>query len=150
MGESEITVRLMKVDDFDAVVGLHEKLLSASPREYYAMKFEMLFTSRDYLPASLVAEDADGRVVGFVMGEVFIGEYGIYHDAATLVTLGVDPACQHRGVGRRLVDEFLAHVKSLEVKKIYTLVGLHDADLLRFFSANQFVPSQTISLERSV
>ena len=77
MNESTIKIRLMKADDFDAVVGIDEKVLKTSRPEYYEMKFEKLFKSKDYLPTSLVAEEADGTVVGFVMGELYVGEYGI-------------------------------------------------------------------------
>jgi hypothetical protein len=47
------------------------------------MKFEKLFRSKDYLPASLVVEDKDGKVVGFVMGEIYMGQYGIFTDRRT-------------------------------------------------------------------
>ena len=69
MNESSIKIRLMKADDFEAVVAIDEKVLKASRPEYYEMKFEKLFNSKDYLPASLVAEEEDGTVAGFVMGE---------------------------------------------------------------------------------
>ena len=71
MNENAIKIRLMKADDFDAVVGIDEKILETSRPEYYEVKFEKLFTSKDYLPASLVAENEDRTVVGFVMGEIY-------------------------------------------------------------------------------
>ena len=71
MNEGTIKIRLMQADDFDAVVGIDEKVLKASRPEYYEMKFEKLFHSKDYVPASLVAQQEDGTVVGFVMGELF-------------------------------------------------------------------------------
>ena len=77
MNARTMKIRLMKADDFDAVIRIDEKVLKASRPEYYKLRFEKLFQSKDYLPASLVAEAADGTVVGFVMGELFIGEYGI-------------------------------------------------------------------------
>jgi len=73
------------------VVGIDEKVLKASRPEYYELKFEMLFKSKDYLPASLVAEKDDGTLVGFVMGRIYMGEYGIFQEEATLDTIGVDP-----------------------------------------------------------
>jgi len=79
MNESTIKIRLMKADDFDAVVGIDEKILKASRPKYYKLKFEKLFQSKDYLPTSFVAEEKDGAVVGFVMGELYMGEYGIHH-----------------------------------------------------------------------
>jgi predicted N-acetyltransferase YhbS len=142
MNASTIKIRLMRPEDFDAVVGIDEKVLKAPRPEYYEMKFEKLFRSKDYLPASLVAEDKNGTVVGFVMGEIYMGQYGIFQEAATLDTLGVDPSLQHQGIGD--------HLRKLGVKKINTLVDWNDSKLIHFFSANRFSPSKTINLERSL
>jgi ribosomal protein S18 acetylase RimI-like enzyme len=140
----------MKAEDFDAVVGIDEKVLKAPRPEYYEMKFEKLFKSSDYLPTSLVAEEEDGTVVGFVMGVLYMGEYGIFREEATLDTIGVDPSYQHRGIGNQLIDEFMDHLKNLGVQKINTLVDWNDSKLIHFFSANQFSPSKSINLERSL
>jgi ribosomal protein S18 acetylase RimI-like enzyme len=114
------------------------------------MKFDKLFGSKDYLPASLVAEDENGTVVGFVMGELYMGEYGIFQEQAALDTIGVDPDCRHKGIGEQLINEFMDHLRRVGVKKIYTLVDWNDSNLIRFFSANKFSPSLTINLERSL
>jgi ribosomal protein S18 acetylase RimI-like enzyme len=132
------------------VVGIDEKVLKAPRLEYYEMKFEKLFKSSDYLPTSLVAEEEDGTVVGFVMGVLYMGEYGIFREEATLDTIGVDPSYQHRGIGNQLIDEFMDHLKRLGVQKINTLVDWNDSKLIHFFSANQFSPSKSINLERSL
>ena len=148
MNETAIKIRLMKADDFDAVVGIDEKVFKASRPEYYELKFEMLFSSKDYLPASLVAENEDGTVVGFVMGRIYVGEYGIFQEEATLDTIGVDPSCQHKGIGEQLINEFMDHLREVGVQKINTLVDWNDTRLINFFSSNQFSPSKTINLER--
>ena len=148
MNESTIKIRLMKAEDFDAVVRIDEKVLKSSRPEYYEMKFEKLFESKDYIPASLVAEEEDGTVVGFVMGELFLGEYGIFQEQATLDTIGVDPDCRHKGIGRQLIAEFMDHLRELGVQKVHTLVDWNDSKLIHFFRANEFTPSKTINLER--
>ncbi len=66
MNEGTIKIRLMKADDFDAVVEIDEKVLKASRPEYYELKFEKLFKSKDYLPASLVAEEENGTVSSYI------------------------------------------------------------------------------------
>jgi len=147
MNESPIKIRLMKAEDFDAVVAIDERILQTPRREYYEMKFEKLFKSKDYVPVSFVAEKEDGTTVGFVMGELYMGEYGIQEEA-TLDTIGVDPDYQNKGIGKRLLDEFVDHLRDLGVKKLYTLVNWNDSELIRFFSANQFSPSKIINLER--
>lgn len=148
MTASTIKIRLMKVDDFDAVVAIDQSVLKISRTEYYKMKFEKLFKSKDYLPASLVAEEEDGSAVGFVMGEIYMGEYGLFQEEATMDTIGVDPSHQHRGIGAQLLKEFMSHLKKLGVKKINTLVDWNNSKLIHFFSANHFSPSKTINLER--
>jgi ribosomal protein S18 acetylase RimI-like enzyme len=140
----------MKADDFDAVVGIDEKVLKTARPEYYEMKFEKLFRSKDYIPTSLVAEEEDGKLVGFVMGELFLGEYGIFQEVATLDTIGVDPDCQQKGIGKQLIEELMDHLRELGVQKIHTLVDWNDSRLVEFFRANEFTPSKTINLERSL
>ena len=151
MNDSTIQIRLMTTDDFDAVVKIDEKILKAPRLKYYEMKFDKLFKSKEFLPTSLVAELEDGTVVGFVMGELYIGEYGISEVGATLDTIGVDPDYQRKGIGEQLIDEFMNHLRDLGVKRINTLVDRNDAKLIHFFSANQFSPAESIiSLERSL
>jgi ribosomal protein S18 acetylase RimI-like enzyme len=123
MNESTIRIRLMKADDFDAVVGIDEKILKASRQEYYELKFERLFKSKDY---------------------------GIFQEGATLDTIGVDPSYQHKGIGEQLINEFVDHLRKVGVQKINTLVDWNDSKLIHFFSANKFSPSKTINLERSL
>jgi predicted N-acetyltransferase YhbS len=148
MNEANIKIRLMKADDFDAVVGIDDILFGTSRREYHEMKFDKLFNSKDYLPVSLVAENEEGMVVGFVMGELYMGEYGIFQEAATLDTIGVHPDYQHTGVGRQLINEFIDHLKKVGVQKISTLIDWNYSRMIRFFSENKFSPSKTINLER--
>ena len=150
MNESTIKFRLMNTGDFDAVVRIDEKVFKTSRPDYYELKFEKLFRSKEYLPTSLVAEEGDGTVVGFVMGELYMGEYGIFQEGATLDTIGVDPDHQHKGIGEQLINEFVDHLRKLGVEKINTLVGWNDYKLIHFFSTNQFSPSKTINLERSL
>lgn len=149
MNENAIKIRLMQADDFDAVVEIDGKVLNSSRPQYYELKFEKLFKSKDYLPTSLVAE-ADGTVVGFVMGELYMGEYGIFQEEASLDTIGVDPTYQNKGVGEQLINEFMEHLRQIGVQKVNTLVDWNDSKLIQFFSANQFSPSTTINLERSL
>jgi ribosomal protein S18 acetylase RimI-like enzyme len=149
MNKNAVKIRLMQTDDFAAVIRIDEKVLKAARPEYYTLKFEELVQSTERLPTSLVAEAENGTVVGFVMGELFIGEYGISHEA-TLDTIGVDPDYQHQGVGKQLLKEFMDHLKALGARKICTLVDSNDSIMMHFFSANQFGPSQTINLERSL
>ena len=151
MNESTFKFRLMTADDFDAVVGIDQKILKTSRRKYYELKFDKLFKSKEFLPTSLVAELEDKTVVGFVMGELYIGEYGISQVGATLDTIGVDPDHRRQGIGKQLIDKFIDHLRELGVTKLNTLVDRNDSKLIHFFNANQFSPAESIiNLERSL
>jgi N-acetylglutamate synthase-like GNAT family acetyltransferase len=84
------------------------------------------------------------------MGELYMGEYGIFQEEATLDSIGVDPYQQHKGIGEQLINEFVEHLKKVGVQKLNTLVDWNDSRLIHFFSANQFSPSKTINLERNL
>ena len=146
----KITIRLMEAKDYDAVLKIDEKVNKVSRPEYYKLKFEKLVESKDYVPTSLVAEDEKGKIAGFIMGELFRGEYGISEDRATLDTIGVDPDYQKQGIGKKLIGEFMEHLKTLGVQKVNTLVKWNDAELIPFFSANGFAPSEFINLKKTI
>ena len=49
------------------------------------------------------------------------------------------------------MDDFINHLRELEVKRINTLVEKSDSQLLDYFNANQFSPSKNvINLERNI
>jgi ribosomal protein S18 acetylase RimI-like enzyme len=150
MNDSSIKIRLMKADDFDAVVGIVMKVSSASRRAYYDLKFEKLFRSVDYLPVSLVAEKGDGTLVGFIMGELYQGEDGIFPDEATLDAICVDPDCRHKGIGGQLMMEFSDHLRKVGVQKLNTLADQNNPKIIQFFRANKFSPSKKVNLERNL
>jgi ribosomal protein S18 acetylase RimI-like enzyme len=151
MNDDTIKIRLMYYDDFDAVVRIDEKILKGSRLEYYKHKFERLFDTGEFLPTSLVAENEKETVIGFIMGELYIGEYGISKEGATVDTIGVDPDYRRKGVGKRLLNEFIDHLKELQVQKINTLVDNRDTQLVNYFNKNMFSPSKTIiNLERNI
>jgi ribosomal protein S18 acetylase RimI-like enzyme len=150
MNDSIIRIRLMKADDFDAVLGIAEKVRNFPRREYYNLKFEKLFKSIDYLPVSLVAENEDGTVVGFVVGELYQGEDGIFPKEAILDVISVDPLCRNKGIGEQLIAEFMDHMRKLGVQKLNTLVDANDSKLIHFFSVNKFGPSKNINMERNL
>lgn len=149
MTKIAMKIRLMKVEDFSAVVRIDEKVTKASRAEYYQMKFETAVQSADHVPTSLVAEDKDGKLVGFVIGDLYIGEYGITQRAATLETIGIDPNYQHQGIGEQLINEFMNHLRALGVKKVSTLVDEDNVKMTHFFRTNSFSPSKTINMERN-
>ncbi|MBM3390959.1 MAG: GNAT family N-acetyltransferase [Betaproteobacteria bacterium] len=140
----QVNVRMIRKNDLDGVVAIDKLITGQERREYYQRKLGQALDND--VNASVVAE-VDGRLVGFMMGDIYFGEYGIPDATATIDTLGVHPDFQKHGVASELMDQFLMNMKAANVKKIYTLVNWNDFALESFFSRHKFQPSKRISLE---
>ncbi len=142
----QVNVRMIRGNDLDSVVAIDKLITGQERREYYQRKLEQAVDNRHNVNASLAAE-VGGKMVGFMMGDVFFGEYGIPDASATVDTIGVHPEFQKHGVASELMDQFLMNMKAANVKKIYTLVNWNDFALEGFFARHKFQPSKRISLE---
>ena len=131
------------------MVEINEKVFKHAGPDYYEIKFARALDDEDRLVLSLVAE-VEGKVAGFVMCELFVGEYGIPTTTATLDTIGIHPDSQGKGVGKQLMEEFIGHLRKAGVRKINTPVDWNDWQLIRFFSASGFTPAKTIKIQSSI
>lgn len=146
MGEQKRVLRVLKQEDLDAVVAIDALTTKESRREYYERKFAGILNRNANINTSIVCE-IDGKVVGFMMGYVFFGEFGITDGTATIDTIGVHPDFQKHGVAAEMLDQFMMNMKAAGVKKVYTLVNWDEIGLEKFFSRNKFVPSKRVNLE---
>ena len=89
-------------------------------------------------PFSCLVAEFEGKVIGFVVGEVSGWGFGVPDTIGWISTIGVDPAYQHKGVARKLGEEFVKNLKAIGVRVVYTLVNWSDWDLLKFFHAMGF------------
>ena len=97
---------------------------------------------------SLVAE-TDGRVAGYLFGWVGESEFGIPEPTAWIDLIGVDLPYRGRGVGRALVDRFVASGRQLRaIRRVATLIDVTQADVREFFTRRGFRLGRLIQLER--
>jgi len=139
-------MRVMRREDLDAVSNIDELVTKNDRRVYYQRKIESVVSNPHNINSSLVAE-VDGKIVGFIMGDVYFGEFGIPETSATIDTIGIAPDFQNHGIAQDLIDQFLTNMKGVGVRKVYTLVNWGDFKLKRFFTRHKFVPSKRINLE---
>ena len=143
----EVEIRAMDYRDQDAIVGIDAKVLGKSRPDYWQMKIEL---SKSHSPmASLVAE-AEGKVVGFILGDASGWEYGVPHTVGWIDTIGVHPDFQKRGIARALLMEMVDNLKKVGVDTIYTFVNWRDWGLLQFFDAIGFQRGDMINLELKI
>lgn len=142
--DGRLAVRLMREDDLSAVVSLDAKETGRKRDAYYKEKMARC-VREPRLNTSLLAE-LDGSPVGFLIGRLFFGEFGIPATRAVLDTLGVHPDFRKEGIARALVEQYRKNMSALRVEAIDTLVDWDRFDLLAFFKGMGFRPSRDIDL----
>ncbi len=145
MSEKHIEIRMIRPDDYEAVVAVDEKVYGSSRPGFFKRKIDLALSREDYLVTSRVAI-IDGKLVGFIMGDLYLGEFGIPEKTATIDAVAVDPDYQKQGVGKSLMEELTAALKKAGVEKISTLVEWNDWQMLNFFASSGFQPGTALNL----
>ncbi len=87
----------------------------------------------------LVAEGADGRIVGTVMG-------GYEGHRGWINYLAVSPDCQHQGIGRALMDAVEAKLAAMGCAKINLQVRSSNRAVIQFYGHLGYHIDDVISL----
>jgi ribosomal protein S18 acetylase RimI-like enzyme len=140
----KLSIREMVREDLDSIVEIDTKVLGETRRDYWATKIIKQADTRP-LDASLVSE-IDGKVVGFIFGEVSGWEFKVPNNIGWIDIIGIDPDYQNRGIARVLANALVTNIKKYGVDTIYTLVNWNDWDLLQFFHAMGFSRGDMINL----
>jgi ribosomal protein S18 acetylase RimI-like enzyme len=149
-----ITVRMLTIDDLQAILDIQEKLkragnLNGSERMEH-LKETATYHIEHGDPLLNLGAELDGKLVGFVLAETGLWEFGSSEKTGWIKVLGVDPAYQGMGVGHKLGDMLMGHFQRKNVKRVRTLVAWYEGDLLSYFKSLGFDILNMIPLERTL
>ncbi len=134
---SELRIRSLEDTDLGGITALDEKIGGEYRPEVWERRIGY-YLRRD--PEASVVAEADGKVVGFMLGEVRSGEFGLEEPTGWIEVLGVDPDYRGRSVGRRLAEEMLEHLRARGATTVRTLVDEKMAGIAEFFERLGFEP----------
>ena len=115
----EVQVRPANELDISDIVLIDEKIGGAYRPEVWERRLGY-YLHRD--PDAPVVAESDGKVVGFMLGEVRSGDFGLEHPTGWIEVLGVDPDCRGKAVGRLMAEAMLAHFREQGATEVRTLV----------------------------
>jgi ribosomal protein S18 acetylase RimI-like enzyme len=124
-------VRSLSELDLDGIVRIAEKTRGRYEPDLWEDR--VTYYLRRAPEGSLVAE-VGGEVVGFMLGDIRSGEFGIEERSGWIEVLGVDPDAGGRGVGRALAEEMLARYRKAGVTVVRTLVDQSMPEVDAFFT----------------
>jgi ribosomal protein S18 acetylase RimI-like enzyme len=133
-----VVVRSLQDTDIGAITTLDEKISG----EYRPAVWEDRagYYLRREPDASAVAE-LDGNVVGFMLGDLRAGEFGLEEPTGWIEVMGVDPAVRGQSVGRQLAEHVLEQFRKLGAVCVRTLVDEDSTGIGDFFAALGFEPA---------
>lgn len=142
---AEAIVRGVTELDIDGIVRVDERISGQYRPQVWEQRI-VYYIRRD--PEAPKVAEIDGTVVGFMLGEVRGGEFGLEEPTGWIEFFGVDPDARGAGIGRRLMDAILEHFRARGARVTRTMVATSDTEIAAFFRAMGFHPAQIAALER--
>jgi ribosomal protein S18 acetylase RimI-like enzyme len=99
--------------------------------------------------ASQVVE-VDGRVVGFMMGDIRGGEFGLEERSGWIERFAIDPDHRGRDLGKHLFAAVTEHFQRQGVRMLRTLVHENDKGVSGFLQAMGFKAAPLQALEMTI
>ena len=126
MPDTTTAVRIRPLDELDisGISRIDERISGIYRPEIWEERV-MYYTRRDP-GASQVAEQG-GRVVGFMLGDLRAGEFGLDEPSGWIERFGIDPAYRGQDLGRRMFDAMCTHFKAEGATRVRTLVVRDEA-----------------------
>jgi ribosomal protein S18 acetylase RimI-like enzyme len=144
-GSEAIVVRPVRRADLDQVIAIDAGETGLEKRKYWASVFRRYGAGGSSEPQFLVAL-AQGRVVGFVIGEVRDWEFGS-PPCGWVFAIDVAPQARLGGVGSRLLEAISASFRRAGVRKLRTMLARDNTLILSFFRSHGMMAGPLISLE---
>lgn len=140
----EIKIRRMVPTDLPEILRIDSILVGGKRAITWQEKVETLwFTERPAL--NFVAEVGD-KVVGFVLGDVRGAEYGTPM-CGWVDVIGVHPAWQRKGIGKRLIETFCQLCQSNQVRT-RIIIRQDDKRMKNFLKSLGFRKGELVDFER--
>ena len=132
--------RIRPVDELDisAIVAIDEKIGGRYRPEVWEQRVGY-YLRRD--PEASHVALVGGKVVGFMLGEVRSGEFGLEEPTGWIEVLGVDPDARRMAVGRKLAEALLDHFRGKGATSVRTLVDEKMEGIGGFFASLGFEPA---------
>jgi ribosomal protein S18 acetylase RimI-like enzyme len=142
---AEARIRPLTELDIDAITRIDEAITGRYRPEVWEQRV-VYYIRRD--PDAPKVAELDGKVIGFMLGEVRGGEFGLEEPTGWIEFFGVDPKTRGGGTGRRLTEALLEHFRSSGAQIARTMVAQRDVEIDKFLRAMGFEPAPVTALER--
>jgi len=149
-----VSVKLLGMDDLEDILRIAESIERETDSEkaerMASLKETAVYQLQNGEPMLNLGAEVDGKLVGFVFGEIKLWEFGRGERTGWIKVLGVDREYQGMGAGRKMGETILLHFQKKNVKKVRTLVDWYEGDLISYFKSIGFSMLNMMPLEKEI
>jgi ribosomal protein S18 acetylase RimI-like enzyme len=151
---ASVTIRPLTLADIpdllDVEGRIEQELVVKSDERMEYLKETAKYNIEHSDPMLSLGAEVDGKLVGFMIGEMRLWEFGKGEKTGWVRILGVDSDFRRRGVGKKLGDTLLEHFKRRGIKRVRTMVEWYTGDLILYFKSFGFNMLNMIPLEKEL
>jgi ribosomal protein S18 acetylase RimI-like enzyme len=142
----ETGVRIRPLDELDigSVVKIDERITGIYRPDIWEQRVGY-YMRRD--PGASQVAEVSGHVVGFMLGDVRAGEFGLEEPSGWIERFGIDPDHRGRDLGRLMFEAMVVHFRAEGARSVRTLVDQKDTAVAGFLAAVGFAPAPLTALE---
>ena len=146
MPDLQHKIRIRSLDELDigSITRIDERITGKYRPEVWEQRVGY-YLRRD--PDSSQVAEVDGKVVGFMLGDVRAGEFGLEEPSGWIERFGIDPDHRGRDLGSQMFAKLVDHFKGSGATAVRTLVDGKDGGVTGFLKALGFSPSPLQALE---
>ncbi|MBN1566856.1 MAG: GNAT family N-acetyltransferase [Acidobacteria bacterium] len=149
-----ITVKMLGMDDLEDILRIAESIERENDSEkaerMASLKETAIYQLQHGEPMLNLGAEVDGKLVGFIFGEIKLWEFGRGEKTGWIKVLGVDREYQGMGAGQKMGETLLLHFQKKNIKKVRTLVDWYEGDLISYFKSLGFNMLNMMPLEKEI
>jgi L-amino acid N-acyltransferase YncA len=143
-----LVIRPVRQGDLDAVIAIDATVTGLAKRKYWLSVFRR-YGGGGRSPQQFLVALAQGRVIGFVIGEVRDWEFGS-PPCGWVFAIDVDPQQRLKGVGTQLLAAISAGFRRAGVRTLRTMLARDNTLMLSFFRSQGLMAGPLMSLETEI
>ncbi len=146
MPEIQSQARIRPLDELDigGIVRIDERITGVYRPEVWEKRVGY-YLRRD--PGASQVAEWEGKVVGFLLGDLRAGEFGLEEPSGWIERFGIDPDHRGRDLGKQMFEAICRHFRAEGATRVRTLVDRGDPAIGGFLRALGFAPSTLEALE---
>jgi len=143
-----LLIRPATAADAPALIALDEEVTGLAKRHYWKEVFSR-FGLRRRAPRFLFIAEQDGRIEGFILGEIRAWEFG-EPPCGWVFAIQVRPKGRLKGIATRLFEALCDAFRRARITKVRTLMARDNHLVLSFFRSQGMMAGPFIELETTL